>query len=481
MSLLTDALAFFGISTQRDPDPIPGEPIPGSTEKGARSTPENAQRYLYRRFWVDLDQRAAILDIRDMDRRDGRVKKIHGRTARAAVKGGLRLIWDGRENGRIERRWQEFVKKIHLDQVGKLESDARGILMEGNLALQWVLDADNRIAEAVRMPSETILPVVSSSGQFTDVQRAYVQHDILTGAELASFALWQLSMARLHPDNYDDHGSLGRPYLDATRPVWRKLSMTEEDLVIRRRHRAPLRMAHVLEGVTQDILQNYRDQIEDDQRDGDVKTDYYMNIKGSVTPIQGDANLDQIADVSYLIDTYFAGAPAPKNLFGYNENLPADILENLKRDYFEEIDALQDAITEAYSHGFCIDLLLTGINPDQYPFRVQFAERRTETLNQRADRALKLQAMGASTVTVFETAGLDPSVEEIRIEDERRKLEPFPDDSDIGAPDDDEPDVSITPGNAPMGESATTISNEGPARSRLTVATRNQDRQDRVA
>lgn len=86
MSLLTDALALFGIRHRIDPDPIPGETISGSSEKGARSTPENAQRYLYRRFWVDLDQRAAVLDIRDMDRRDGRVKKIHGRTARTAVK-----------------------------------------------------------------------------------------------------------------------------------------------------------------------------------------------------------------------------------------------------------------------------------------------------------------------------------------------------------------------------------------------------------
>ncbi|MGR4655279.1 hypothetical protein K8R15_24385 [Escherichia coli] len=34
--------------------------------------------------------------------------------------------------------------------------------------------------------------------------------------------------------------------------------------------------------------------------------DFFLNKKGSVTSVSGDANLDQIADVSYLLDTFFA-------------------------------------------------------------------------------------------------------------------------------------------------------------------------------
>ncbi|SFW40837.1 hypothetical protein SAMN05216414_1461, partial [Nitrosovibrio sp. Nv17] len=64
---------------------------------------------------------------------------------------------------------------------------------------------------------------------------AYTQVDVMTGRELAVFPLWQLFHARFDPDNFDDLGSLGRPFLDAARKTWCKLDMTEEDLVIRRR------------------------------------------------------------------------------------------------------------------------------------------------------------------------------------------------------------------------------------------------------
>ena len=69
-----------------------------------------------------------------------------------------------------------------------------------------------------------------------------------------------------------------------------------------------------------------------------MTTDFYANHKGGVTGVNGDANLDQINDVVHLLDTFFSGAPAPKGLFGYSEGLSRDILEDLKKDYFEEIE-----------------------------------------------------------------------------------------------------------------------------------------------
>src|SRR5689334_2451873 len=98
------------------------------------------------------------------------------------------------------------------------------------------------------MASETLLPNVAPNGRFKDPRIAYEQYDLSTGTKVAAFALWQLTLVRLTPDNFDDLGAMGRPYLDASRAVWKKLIMTEEDLVMRRRQRAPLRMAHVLEG-----------------------------------------------------------------------------------------------------------------------------------------------------------------------------------------------------------------------------------------
>lgn len=437
----------------------PGEPLTGSTERGYRPTPENAVRYLYRDMWVDPDLRQSIMDIRHADRMDGRVKQIHRKTARAAVKGGLILrVNDGPKW--LHREWHAFAMRCGLFRIEKLQSDVRGLLMEGNLPLQWVLDDARRVAAAVRMPADTLLPRVGPNGRFLDVSRAYDQIDLagLGGQQIiASFALWQMTVGRLDPDNYDDWGSLGRPYLDASRAVWKKLRMVDDDLVIRRRMRAPLRMSHVLEGASPEDLQAYRAQVEADQADGAYK-DYYTNKKGAVSPVQGDANLDQIADVVYLLDSFYTGSPAPKALFGLGlDELSRDILEDLKQDFYDELDAIQDVTAGVYEQGFRLHLLLAGKNPDAHDYDVQFRERRTDTPNQRADHALKLQALGLSRETVWETAGVDTAAERNRLDRQRAERDPYPvpgADAPNGAP---RPRVSVTPGNAPKGESATSI------------------------
>jgi hypothetical protein len=425
-----------------------------TTERGRRPTPEDQIKYIYRQMWVDAELRATVLDIRHMDAIDNRVKRIHRKTAASVIKGGLRLK-NADQAPSLKRAWDRFERRLQLMKRPKLFSDSRGFMMEGNLPMQWVLDADRRqVIQGVRMPSETILPKVGQNGQFTDPRNAYEQHDLSSGAILTSFPLWQLTLGRLTPNNYDDFGSLGRPYLDASRTVWKKLVMTEEDLVLRRRMRAPLRMSHVLEGASDIDLESYQKATEMRQAAG-ITTDYYQNRKGGVTALQGDANLDQIADVDLLIDTFFAGAPAPKGLFGYSKDLNRDILEDLKRDYFEEIDALQDELSAVYQTGFELQLLLDGINPDNFDFSVEFAERRTETANQAADRGLKWQALGASQETILDIIGLDAQTELKRKERERGKWNPYPDPTAINPK---RPNVSVTPNNAPKGESSTTIS-----------------------
>ena len=427
-----------------------------TTERGTRATPEAAVKYLFRSFWIDPELRATILDVRHMDRVDPRVKRIHGRMSRAAVKGGLILEAPGNAES-LHGQWRDFAHRLGLGRQEKLESDCRGLTMEGNLPMQWVLDESRRVVKGVRMPTETLVANVGPAGRFLDPRKAYEQWDLQQGAVLDTFALWQLTVVRLTPDNFDDMGSFGRPYLDAARTPWKKLVMSEEDLVVRRRTRAPQRLSHILEGASKEDLQAYEQKVSGDIEQGNYR-DFFSNRKGGVNALQGDANLDQIADVVHLLDTFFSGAPAPKGLFGYSDQLNRDILEDLKADFFDELDSLQDTLSTVYEMGFRLDLLLQGIDPDAQEFRVRFAERRTETPNQAADRALKIQALGASTKTVMRTAGLDSATEVAQRADELRSRDPYPEPGEIGAPENPTtPRVSITPGNRPKGESGTEI------------------------
>lgn len=461
------AARFAGVApAQMLPNETAAKNAPTS-EIGRRPTMEAQLQYAYRVMWVDPDLRQAILDIREMDKLDGRVKRIHSRVARDVIKGGL-VMQQGEASDVLAREWDAFQRRLQLNRIEKLKSDARGLVMEGNLPYQWVLDREFNVVQGVRMPSETILPNIDEGGRFKDLQKAYVQFDIMTGAELATFPLWQLHHARFDPDNFDDMGSLGRPFLDASRTTWRKLNMTEEDLVIRRRMRAPLRMAHVLEGANDEIVSAYRERVEKDQANG-VVTDYYMNRKGGVSAVQGDSNLDQMADIVHLLDSFFAGGPIPKGLAGYTDGLARDILEDLKRDYYDEVDVLQDTISFAYEQGFRLHLLLKNINPDNEDFRVTFAERRTETPTQTTDRGLKLKALGMPQGMVWEELGYDPAYVQRRREWEGKNYDPYPEEDGEGETPPQQPSrpvsrsrgvtVKVTPGNGRKGESGTSINN----------------------
>jgi hypothetical protein len=433
-----------------------GKPViltPRTSERGYRATDESRLRAMYMRMYADPSFVAMVRDIRIMDRRDPRVKNIHKKSAEAMTKTGL-LLENTSDLKWLRKEWKEFEKRLGLANRNKLISDAKGALMEGNLALQWVLDdTGQNVVRAIRMPTETLRPDVNDNGQFRDPSNAWEQWDQLTGRAVAKFALWQMTVGRIDPDNFDDMGSMGRPLLDATREGWKKLVMTEEDLVIRRRERAPMRTAHTLEGASPAELETYRAQVEGDQQS--ITTNYYLNKAGGVAAVQGDANLDQILDVVHLLDTFFSGAPGPKALFGYPGDTNRDVLEDLKKDWFDVLDTLQDVISWVYEQGFRLQLLLKGRNPDFYDFKVKFSERLTTTPNQKMDMALKAGALGASKVTVFETAGLDAELERTRLDKQQETdpFNPYPSKNEILP----KKRVKITEDNASKGESATDI------------------------
>lgn len=442
-------------------------------ERGARVTANRALERMYRQFSISTEVREKILLLREMEARDGRVKRIHGKVCRDTIRGGLVMQFlEPNSSETLRREWAEFVRRLHLDHAQKLRSDARGLVAEGNLPLQLVLDDSQRVVAAVRMPAETIVPLVDDSGRFRDPARAYEQRNTLTGETMATFAAWQLQLARFDPLSYDDMGEMGRPFLDSCVETWRKLVMTEEDLVIRRRQRAPLRLSHVLEGASETELEHYRKTIEGEK--GEIATDFYSNRRGGVTALQGDANLDHVKDVVHLLDTFFAGTPAPKGLFGYVDELARDVLEDLKRDYYDEIDHLQDSLAGEYEMAFRIHMLLRGVvvGPDE--IRARMAERRTETPNQVADLALKLQALGFPPPTVWSEMGYDPAEILAAVEEWAKHSDPYPPAGGpqaggpqaggppAGAPTPGAPArVSVTPGNLPKGESATSISVPG--------------------
>ncbi|CAM8626574.1 hypothetical protein MCEMSHM24_02683 [Comamonadaceae bacterium] len=430
-------------------------------EKGSRVASDTAMlRSMRNAMFVDFERRALVRTMREMDQQDGRIKMVHARTASDVIRGGLVMPTSSEL---IRREWDRFMMRCQLNNAEKLKSDAKGLVMEGNLPLQLVLDDGQRVASAVRMPSDTLQPLVTMGGRFKDPARAYEQRDVMTGEVVAGFAAWQMAMARLDPDNWDDAGSMGRPMLDGCAKTWRKLVMTEEDLVIRRRVRAPLRLAHILEGADEATMEAYRQNTEGEK--GQITTDFYLNRKGGVQAIQGDATLGDIGDVAHLLSTMFAGSPAPKALFGYHDGVARDVLEDMKRQYYDYVDGLQDATAGVYGFAFRIHLLFQGIDPEPDEFYIRFQQRRTESANQVADLGLKWMALNLPEEFIYGEMGLDyQALREMKIK-QAKSNDPYPNplkiDNAGGAVPTPGQSVSITPSNARKGESGTAVSQPG--------------------
>lgn len=434
-------------------------------ERGGRLASDVAmQRAMRQQMFVDYERRALVATMREMDMKDGRVKRVHSQTAADVIRGGLVMQTDSEV---LAREWGLFEARLQLNNWEKLKSDVRGLVMEGNLLLQLVLDDGGNVAAAVRMPSDTMQPLTTLGGRYKDPAAAYEQRDVMSGQALATFAAWQMAVGRLDPDNWDDLGSMGRPMLDGCVSTWRKLVMTEEDLVIRRRVRAPLRLAHVLEGADDTALDNYRKTTEGEK--GEITTDFYLNRKGGVQAIQGDATLGDIGDVAHLLSTFFAGSPAPKALFGYTDGVARDVLEDMKRGYYDQVDCLQDVQGGSYAFAFRMHLLFKGIDPGPDDFYLRFATRRTESANQVADLALKYMALGLPDAHIWSEMGLDPQrIRAMKIE-QANSNDPYPNplkvDANgvpvIGGGGGGGNKVSVTPSNARKGESGTAVGQPG--------------------
>lgn len=337
------------------------------------------------------DIKSKIVEIEDLDANDGQIKELHLKMARMATRGGIRFIAKT-QNDKMAEIANAWIKRVKLDERETRKQHATRLLKHGNLVIQNVLSA-NRVEQLIVMPTETMRPIKDDQDQFISPIKAYVQFEYYGTNETASFAQWQISWVALDKDA----GKLyGRPLIDSERKRAKQVRMTDDDLVIRRRVRATLRLLHVLEGASEDDIKAYKNRNKDSRENPlKVDSDLYSNKASSVQPIQGDANLDQIKDVQLLNQKLYAGAGTHAHHFGImSENLNRDIYEDTLADLFERIEEIQELLCDAWEKSLRLEFLLNGINADAYDWDLELVGRKVETPNQQIDRALKEQALG---------------------------------------------------------------------------------------
>ncbi len=347
-------------------------------------------------FKPERDRLEIVRKSRDMYRTDMRVKRIMSTLGRDAVKGGFTIK---SANARAVEIATAMMARTRL--LDRLDDYVRLTLRDGDTFLEAGVNAQGEIAALTRKPSLEMRRASDEFDRFPDPTRAYWWGDagywgLVAPSDAVWFAQWQIIHARW---DHDEGSRYGQPLFASATSAHKRYTEGETDIAVRRKTRAGMKYLHVVEGASEPELEGYkeRNQAALDNPFAAV-ADYFTNKAGSISAIQGDANLEQIADVIHHIRSFWTASPVPMSLIGYGQDLNRDVLDKQKEQYDEELPVVTKWVEDEFVRpAIDLQLLLAGILPDSAAYECVWASKRVLTpamLRDAADAALRLRGLG---------------------------------------------------------------------------------------
>ncbi len=370
----------------------------------------------YEMFRLEWDRRTILREMDLILRSDPRMKRANRVFASTSVRRGFSVDVTSESSKSLADRAQVIIDDVMRDcQINaKLASWARILLKEGDLFLNPVIDlATKRLKNIKRLPAVSMQRNDDMMGNFQNLDAAFQQIDPISLEIIEEFPLWACNHIRWDHEEGDRYGN--SMYLQI-RGYWKKLNMTEEDLVVRRRTRAMLRRHHKIGNPSNpgdpSAINEYMAMNNLDRPDvARYITDYYSNALVDITNLDGDAHLDQIRDVEHLQEVYMLGTGVPLHMLGFGKNVNRDIVEDQIKQFKEDTQELRDLLeygdSSAYSGlRFIFDfaLALQGIDPQLVQYNISWFAADNETASDRIDRIIKMRASQPVPIISLETA-----------------------------------------------------------------------------
>ena len=358
----------------------------------------------YEMFRQEWDRRTVLRDIEMIMKADPRIKRANRVFAATAVRKGISVTVTSTVSDKMAAKAQDVVDQVMRDaQVNaKLASWARILLKDGDLFLNPVVDTNTRRIKTIkRLPALSMQRNDDMMSTFQDLSKAFRQIDPISLAVIEDFPLWSMNHIRWDHEEGERYGN--SQYLQI-RGYWKKLNMTEEDLVVRRRTRAIPRRLHNVG--TKDnagswpAVEEYKAKNALNAKTSQITTDYYGNGLVDIKSLDGDAQLDHIKDVEHLQEVYMIGTSVPLHILGFGKiGAGADMIEAQKRQFMEDTQELRDLIefgdSSPYSGlRFIFDfaLALQGIDPKLVSYNISWFAADMEGSADRVERVIKLRS-----------------------------------------------------------------------------------------
>jgi hypothetical protein len=354
-------------------------------------------------FRAERDRMDIVRKCRDMYRTDMRVKRIVSTLARDAV-GEFTIKSDLAEAVDVA---QAMVERIQL--ADHLDDYMRLTLRDGDSFLEVGVNKLAEIASLTRKPTLEMRRASDEFDRFVDPTRAYWWADaawwgLEAPRDAVWFAQWQIIHARW---DHDEGSRYGIPLFASAIAAFRRYSEGETDIAVRRKTRAGMKYLHVVEGASEPELDAYKERNQEALSNPFAAVaDYYTNKAGSITAIQGDANMQQIADVVHHIRSFWTASPVPMSLIGYGQDLNRDVLDKQKEQYDEELRVVTRWVEDEIVRPV-IDrqLLLAGILPETANYQIVWSSKKVVTaamLRDAADAALRFRTLGLPDALILQ-------------------------------------------------------------------------------
>lgn len=365
-----------------------------TTELGTAGTPSPRIPEESRMFEQRYGRRAIIYDVRKMLAENPMLAEAASVFVDTAISKSFTVnVEQTSKRGVLagtQMRAQRIINRLIKDAniAGELPSWAKRGLKEGDVFVQAV-ELDGQIVDAMAMPSVSMERMSDERDRFPDPLNAFRQVDVTTNEDIARFAQWQIIHARWDHESGERYGNSQYLQLRTMNKIFMKMV---KDMAIRRAVRATLRRFHRVGNDanpgTWDDVEKYIALNKLDETAG-IAEDYYGTFNVDVKTLEGDARLDQIKDIEFVLNVLFPRTGLAKGLIGFGETVSRDILDDQREFMNAKQDMLVDWIGNTLLRPlFNLALLVEGINPDAINYVIQFEERLTER-----DKVAKLEMM----------------------------------------------------------------------------------------
>lgn len=356
------------------------------------------------RFSAETQRAQIVRACREMYKADTRAKRIVSSLARDATHGGFTIDVTNDENA--EQIAEDLIRRLNLDAA--LARWVRLTLRDGDSFLELGVNDSNEIALVTRKPTLEIRRNSNRHDRFDDPTRAFwwtnqTWFNVEPPADATWFAEWQIIHARW---DHDEESKYGSPLFSSATSVYKRMQEGETDIAVRRKTRAGMKYLHVIEGGDETAIEAYKlNNKEALDNPFAAVADFFTNQPGSITTVQGDARLQEIADVMHQVRTWWVASPVPMSLIGYGQDLNRDVLEKQKEQYDEELDPITAWVESEFVKPVLErQWLLAGIWPERLKYEVKWRAKQSfkpDVIQKVADAMLKLKALGLSNDVIM--------------------------------------------------------------------------------